>query len=42
MSPIPPMGRNTQGVRVMNIDENDRVVAAVKVVDKEQRRRVEI
>ena len=32
---IRSMGRNTQGVRVINIDENDRVVAAVKVVDKD-------
>ena len=28
-------GRNTQGVRVINIDEGDTVVAAVKVVDRE-------
>jgi DNA gyrase subunit A len=36
---IRSMGRNTQGVRVINIDEGDTVVAAVKVVgedDKEQ------
>jgi len=32
---IRSIGRNTQGVRVINIDENDTVVAAVKVVDKE-------
>jgi len=30
------MGRSTQGVRVINVEENDRVVAAVKVVEKEQ------
>ncbi len=30
------MGRNTQGVRLINIDEGDRVVAAMKLVDKEQ------
>jgi DNA gyrase subunit A len=33
---IRSMGRNTQGVRVINIEENDPVVAAVKVVEKEQ------
>ena len=33
---IRSMGRNTQGVRVINIDEGDTVVGAVKVVDKEQ------
>jgi DNA gyrase subunit A len=32
---IRSIGRNTQGVRVINIDENDSVVAAVKLVDKE-------
>jgi DNA gyrase subunit A len=32
---IRSIGRNTQGVRVINLDENDTVVAAVKVVDKE-------
>src|ERR1019366_4526501 len=31
---IRSIGRNTQGVRVINIDENDLVVAAVKLVDK--------
>jgi len=30
------MGRSTQGVRVINVDENDRVVAAVKLVEKEE------
>ena len=30
------MGRNTQGVRLINIDEGDKVVAAMKIVDKEQ------
>src|SRR6266550_4025632 len=30
------MGRSTQGVRVINVEENDRVVAAVKLVEKEQ------
>ncbi|HWW59816.1 MAG TPA: DNA gyrase C-terminal beta-propeller domain-containing protein, partial [Thermoanaerobaculia bacterium] len=29
------IGRNTQGVRVINLDDNDTVVAAVKVVEKE-------
>jgi DNA gyrase subunit A len=33
---IRSIGRNTQGVRVINIDENDTVVAAVKLVDREQ------
>jgi DNA gyrase subunit A len=33
---IRAMGRSTQGVRVINIDESDRVVAAVKVIEKEQ------
>jgi DNA gyrase subunit A len=33
---IRSIGRNTQGVRVINLDENDTVVAAVKVVEKEQ------
>jgi DNA gyrase subunit A len=28
------MGRSTQGVRVINVDENDRVVSAVKVVSE--------
>jgi DNA gyrase subunit A len=32
---IRSIGRNTQGVRVINIDENDLVVAAVKLVDKD-------
>ncbi|MGZ8710950.1 MAG: DNA gyrase subunit A [Thermoanaerobaculia bacterium] len=30
------MGRNTQGVRLINIEEGDKVVAAMKIVDKEQ------
>ena len=33
---IRSMGRNTQGVRVINIDEDDTVVAAVKVVDRSE------
>ncbi|MFZ2489891.1 MAG: DNA gyrase subunit A [Thermoanaerobaculia bacterium] len=33
---IRSMGRSTQGVRVINIGEDDRLVAAVKVVEKEQ------
>ena len=33
---IRSIGRNTQGVRVINIDENDLVVAAVKLVDKDE------
>jgi DNA gyrase subunit A len=30
------MGRNTQGVRLINLDETDKVVAAMKLVEKEQ------
>jgi len=30
------MGRSTQGVRVINVEETDRVVAAVKLVEKEE------
>jgi DNA gyrase subunit A len=30
------MGRATQGVRVINVEENDRVVGAVKLIEKEQ------
>ncbi len=30
------IGRSTQGVRIINVDENDRVVAAIKLVEKEQ------
>ncbi len=30
------MGRSTQGVRVINVDENDRVVASVKVVSENE------
>src|SRR5258706_13954543 len=33
---IRSIGRNTQGVRVINIDESDLVVAAVKLVDKDE------
>ena len=29
------MGRSTQGVRVINVDENDTVVAAIKLVEKD-------
>ncbi|HVR37677.1 MAG TPA: DNA gyrase subunit A [Thermoanaerobaculia bacterium] len=36
VSSIPSKGRNILGVRVVKLDENDRVVAAVKVVEKEQ------
>jgi len=38
---IRSIGRNTQGVRVINIDENDSVVAAVKLVDKEDGEEIE-
>jgi DNA gyrase subunit A len=30
------MGRSTQGVRVINVEDTDRVVAAVKLVEKEE------
>ena len=35
VSSIRSIDRNTQGVRVINLDESDIVVAAVKVVDRE-------
>jgi DNA gyrase subunit A len=35
VSTIAPKGRNIQGVRVVKLDENDRVVAAVKTVERE-------
>ena len=35
-SDIRSVGRSTQGVRIINIDEDDVVVGAVKVFDKEQ------
>jgi DNA gyrase subunit A len=36
VSDLRSMGRSTQGVRVINIDDVDRVVAAVKLIEKEQ------
>jgi DNA gyrase subunit A len=36
VSDLRSMGRSTQGVRVINVDENDRVVGAVKIIDREQ------
>lgn len=36
VSGVRSMGRNTQGVRLINIEEGDRVVAAMKIVEKEQ------
>ncbi|HEX8173235.1 MAG TPA: DNA gyrase subunit A [Thermoanaerobaculia bacterium] len=36
VSSMRSIGRNTQGVRVIHIDETDTVVAAVKVIEKEQ------
>jgi hypothetical protein len=36
VSSILSKGRNIHGVRVVKLDEGDRVVAAVKVVEKEQ------
>jgi len=35
-SNIRSIGRSTQGVRLINLEEGDRVVAAVKLVDKEE------
>ena len=35
VSTIRSMGRNTQGVRVINLDDADVVVAAIKIVEKE-------
>ena len=36
VSGISSIGRNTQGVRVVRLEESDNVVAAMKLVDKEQ------
>jgi DNA gyrase subunit A len=36
VSDVRSMGRNTQGVRLTNIDEADRVVAAIKLMEKEE------
>jgi len=36
VSTISPKGRNTMGMRIVRLDENDRVVAALKIVEKEQ------
>jgi DNA gyrase subunit A len=35
VSDLRSMGRSTQGVKVINVEENDHVVAAVKLVEKE-------
>jgi len=35
VSDLRAMGRSTQGVKVINVEENDRVVAAVKLMEKE-------
>ena len=35
VSDVRAMGRNTQGVRLINIEEEDKVVAAIKIVEKE-------
>jgi DNA gyrase subunit A len=35
VSDLRSLGRATQGVRVINVDENDRVVGAVKLIEKE-------
>ena len=36
VSTIRPKGRNILGMRIVKLDENDRVVAAVKLIEKEQ------
>jgi DNA gyrase subunit A len=36
VSDLRSMGRSTQGVRVINVDENDLVVGAVKIIEREQ------
>jgi DNA gyrase subunit A len=36
VSGVRSMGRNTQGVRLINVQDPDRVVAAMKVQEKEQ------
>jgi DNA gyrase subunit A len=36
VSGVRSMGRNTQGVRLINLEETDKVVAAQKLVDKEE------
>jgi DNA gyrase subunit A len=36
VSTIAPKGRNIMGVRIVKLDEGDRVVAAVKVVEREE------
>jgi len=36
VSGVRSMGRNTQGVRLINIEEGDKVVATIKLVDKDQ------
>jgi DNA gyrase subunit A len=33
---VRPMGRNTQGVRLINLEEPDKVVATIKIMEKEQ------
>jgi DNA gyrase subunit A len=36
VSDLRSMGRSTQGVRVINVDENDRVVGLVKLNEKDE------
>lgn len=36
VSGVRSMGRNTQGVRLINIDEADKVVAALKIIEKDE------
>ena len=36
VSSIPIRGRNILGVRIVRVEENDRVVAAIKLMEKEE------
>jgi DNA gyrase subunit A len=36
VSDLRSMGRSTQGVRVINVDEDDRVVGLVKLTEKDE------
>jgi hypothetical protein len=38
---IPTIGRNTQGVRLIRLDEQERVVAMERIAEKEEGERVE-
>ncbi len=37
VSDISSIGRNTQGVRIMRLDENDKIVSATKIVSEEKK-----